>query len=192
VITLAGNEHQLVCALPPLRFLPKEREFNDRSDGTILGVKIGKPKVKRAVVYTIRAMSGGPIVGRPNNRRLCQDNYAQNSSMEHSPDRMMETPKLISVSDRINGISLKSGFNAIKAGSVVSAADQRYVFGVGPAQRHGRARWKTAARMPVWQIIGIPQLLAEHASFIGEVFQRHNEWFRVISRGEFVVPSFAG
>src|SRR5688572_26867795 len=112
--------------------------------------------------------------------------------MKHSPDRIPETPKLISISHRIDDVPLKGRFHSIKASAIVSAANQRYVFGVRPAQRHRRSGRKTATRMPAWQVIAIPQLLADHSSFIGEVFQRHYKQFRVISSRKFIMTSFAG
>ena len=59
-----------------------------------------------------------------------------------------------------------------------------------PTQRHGRTRWPTAPHISLRQIFGVPQLLADHATFVGKLFHRGNERHWIASRSNLVMAAF--
>ncbi len=90
---------------------------------------------------------------------------------------------------RVDDITLEGRFDSIKTDAVMSAAHQGDIFRMRPAQRHGRTRGQPASHSP--QIFGVPQLLADHAPFIGELFHGGNKRLGIASRSEFVMAALA-
>src|SRR5512145_2086181 len=60
-----------------------------------------------------------------------------------------------------------------------------------PTQWHGRTRWHAAPHSSLRQVLGIPQLLAEHATLVGELFHRRNERNRIASGSDLVMAALA-
>ena len=117
---------------------------------------------------------------------------AQDFSKRHAAKRMAETPDLVPALHRVDDIALEGRLDSIKTNAVVSAAHEGDIFRMRPAQRHGRARWAARASFPLRQVFGVPQLLADHATFVGELFHRRNERHRIASGREFVMAALAG
>jgi hypothetical protein len=109
--------------------------------------------------------------------------------MSHSAKRVAEAPNLMPARHRVDNITLEGRFDSIKTDAVVSAAHEGDIFRMRPAQRHGRTRGKAAPHSP--QIFGVPQLLANHAPFVGEFFHGGNKRLGIASRSEFVVAALA-
>src|ERR1039458_5155395 len=105
---------------------------------------------------------------------------------------MTQTPNFVPTRHRLCNEALERRLDSIKANAVVTAARQQYIFGMGPAQRHGCAGGLATLHAAVWQIIGVPKLLRQHAARIGEVPHRLDEGQRVTSGGEFVMAALAG
>src|ERR1035441_6547005 len=62
---------------------------------------------------------------------------------------------------------------------------------MGPAQRHGRTCGQPALHSPFRQVGGVPQLFADHAAFVGELFHRGNKRFGIAPGREFVMAALA-
>jgi len=86
---------------------------------------------------------------------------------------------------RVDDITLEGRFDSIKTDAVVSAAHQETYSAC--AQQSGMAAPVGSPRRIPPRSSGVPQLLADHTPFIGELLHRGNERHGIASRGEFVV-----
>src|SRR5436190_13796770 len=104
---------------------------------------------------------------------------------------MPKTPDFMAARRRIAHIALEGRLDAVQANAIVVAADQRDVFGMGPAQRHSRAGRAAALHALVWQVFLIPKLLADHAALVGKFFYRGDEWQRIASGSQLIMAPLA-
>src|SRR5438445_13036960 len=110
--------------------------------------------------------------------------------MGQSANLVAEAPDLMPAPPRIDDIALECRFDPIKADTVVSTPHEGNIFSMRPTQRHGRTRWQTGPHISLRQIFGVPQLLADHATFIGELFHRGNERHWIASGSNLVMAAF--
>src|SRR5215468_9671310 len=104
---------------------------------------------------------------------------------------MPKTPNLVPVLHRIQYITLERRFDAIKADAIVSAAHERHVFSVRPAQGHGRTRRTAAFHPGMRQIISVPELFSDHPTGVSKVFYCYDEQFWIPPRSQLVMATFS-
>jgi hypothetical protein len=100
---------------------------------------------------------------------------------------MVEQPDFVAAGDGFGHVTLVRPVRSVKANPVVPAAHQRNIFGVRPAQRHGRAGGQAAFHFAVRQVVVVPKLLGNHVPCVGEFFDGLNVRQRVASRRQFVM-----
>src|SRR5579862_1374805 len=91
---------------------------------------------------------------------------------------------------RVSNVALEGRFDPIKADAVVGTANEGDIFRMRPAQGHGCAGGQPPPHCS--EIFSVPQLFAEHAPFVGELFHRGDKRHGIPSGSEFVMPALAG
>ena len=102
---------------------------------------------------------------------------------------MAQNPDLVPAFYRILNVTLVCNIDTIETNIVATAADERYIFGMRPTQRHGCPG--RPAAFHVGQIVRVPKLFGDHSTLIGKMFHRGNEWFGIAAGCEFVVAALA-
>ena len=84
---------------------------------------------------------------------------------------MAEGPDLVAALHGSCDVALVRGFDAVKHHPVAPTANQTYVLGVRPAERHCGASGLTALETAVEQIVIIPELLGKHTAVVGHALE---------------------
>ena len=145
-------------------------------------------------VFSQCVMHCPPAIITPVHRRRRKGLQAKRLACAHGAALVIEPPDSVGGPGLFHLVALDGLRRRIEHATVVQGPSQFHVFRMGPDQRHGRARGPAEEEFLFRDVRGVPYLLGQHSSFIGESFERMEQLLRLVPAAgrKFVMGALAG